>query len=83
MPSHVVDKVLAPALPSGRRDHIGPEACGSPAAEKSLARYRPGISQSRDGFRKQRTRPGVGFLFAVYFQPEAALVIPEEGGSSG
>ena len=58
--------------------HIGPERVVVLRREKSLAGIVPVFLNQRDGFRKQLdTSEVVGFLSLV-FQPEAALVIPEE-----
>ena len=78
MPSHVVDKVLAQPRHQAQGFHIGPERVVVLRREKSLAGIVPVFLNQRDGFRKQLdTSEVVGFLSLV-FQPEAALVIPEE-----
>jgi len=78
MPSHVVDKVLAQPCHQAQGFHIGPERVVVLRREKSLAGIVPVFLNQRDGFRKQLdTSEVVGFLSLV-FQPEAALVIPEE-----
>jgi len=78
MPSHVVDKVLAEPRHQAQGFHVGPERVVVLRREEGGAGIVTVLPDQRECFRQQLDASEAVGLLSPVFQPEAALVIPEE-----